>query len=154
MVYATVPADIQSVSALDPVTVAKGSSAAEALPAEVEVTLVGGDKQDVDVQWSPAFDGSTPGTIVYEGTLAPLPDGVLNPDNLKASITVTVLNRIMGDGDGDGKVTPADALLIHKYLKNPALLNDEQKFVLDVDKDGDVDKDDATLILSKFVGKS
>ncbi|MGG1556254.1 dockerin type I domain-containing protein [Paenibacillus ferrarius] len=63
---------------------------------------------------------------------------------------VTVLK---GDANGDGVITPADALLATKYAQGKITLDDEQKKALDMDGDGDVDAVDAQLILNVYLGK-
>ncbi|MFC5468864.1 dockerin type I domain-containing protein [Cohnella suwonensis] len=60
---------------------------------------------------------------------------------------------VKGDGNGDGVLSPADALMISKYVKGKMTLTDEQKQALDMDADGDVDAADAKLILEIYSGK-
>lgn len=60
---------------------------------------------------------------------------------------------VKGDGNGDGKVTPADALIVNKYVQGKIALTAEQLYVLDMDEDDDVDADDAKLILELYQGK-
>jgi alpha-tubulin suppressor-like RCC1 family protein len=62
------------------------------LPSTVEVNLSDGSSPSVDVTWdggSPAYDGNTAGSYTFTGTLT-LPGSVTNPNNLTASVTVTV----------------------------------------------------------------
>ncbi|MDI4643771.1 dockerin type I domain-containing protein [Cohnella hashimotonis] len=81
-----------------------------------------------------ASAGTTPGTPVESEALGPV--GV---------------NK--GDANGDGIISPADALLVTKYVSGKAALTDEQKLMLDMDGDGDVDANDAMLILNIYNGK-
>ncbi|MFD2329537.1 dockerin type I domain-containing protein [Cohnella sp. GCM10020058] len=60
---------------------------------------------------------------------------------------------LKGDANGDGIVTPADALIVNKYVAGKMTLTDEQKLMLDIDDDGDVDANDAKLILNIYNGK-
>ncbi|WP_135554860.1 dockerin type I domain-containing protein [Paenibacillus cymbidii] len=58
----------------------------------------------------------------------------------------------LGDANGDGIITPADALLAIKYTQSKIQLTPEQIYALDVDNSGTVDEQDAQLILRLFVG--
>ncbi len=59
----------------------------------------------------------------------------------------------LGDIDGDGKISAADALEALKSVVGKVTLTDTQKLAGDVDKDGDVDATDALEILKEVVGK-
>ncbi len=59
----------------------------------------------------------------------------------------------LGDIDGDGKISAADALEVLKSVVGKITLTDTQKLAGDVDKDGDVDATDALEILKEVVGK-
>ena len=61
-------------------------------------------------------------------------------------------SRIMGDVDGDGEVTIADATMIMKYIVSVETLNASQERVADVDGDGIVTIKDATNIQKYIVG--
>jgi len=78
-------------------TVAFGTPLADiGFPATVLAT-VNGDTEDLDVDWdmdsAPAYDPNAAGDYVFEGTLVNLPPDVVNPDNVKAQATVTVLEE-------------------------------------------------------------
>ncbi|WP_152399634.1 X2-like carbohydrate binding domain-containing protein [Paenibacillus cellulositrophicus] len=60
---------------------------------------------------------------------------------------------VMGDADGDGKVTAADALLLSKYIKGKITLTPEQLQALDMNGDGKWDDEDVKAILAVSVGK-
>lgn len=62
------------------------------------------------------------------------------------------LKRVMGDLDGDGVVTSADARLALRAAVGLELLTDEQKKAADMDGDGEITSADARLILRKAVG--
>lgn len=71
-------------------------------------------------------------------------DGEL-ADFLNASATVTVLNYIVGDCDGDGEVTDWDAILLDRYLANWHIENINLE-AMDIDGDGEVTDWDAILL--------
>lgn len=61
----------------------------------------------------------------------------------------------LGDVDGDGKITEADADLVRSSLGRPAdvrVLNEEQEKAADVDGDGDVTAIDANIIRKYALG--
>ncbi|WP_237167794.1 dockerin type I domain-containing protein [Paenibacillus yonginensis] len=60
---------------------------------------------------------------------------------------------VMGDADGDGKVTAADALLLSKYIKGKITLTPEQLQALDMNGDGQWDDEDIKTILAITAGK-
>ncbi|QJD86829.1 dockerin type I domain-containing protein [Cohnella herbarum] len=67
---------------------------------------------------------------------------------------VEIIIRPKGDANGDGAVTPADALLITKYLKGKITLTAEQLEALDMDEDGEITEADATLIMNIYMGNA
>lgn len=60
---------------------------------------------------------------------------------------------VLGDADGDGKVTAADALLLSKHIKGKITLTPEQLQALDMNGDGKWDDEDVKAILAVSVGK-
>ncbi|WP_190276164.1 dockerin type I domain-containing protein [Paenibacillus sp. JDR-2] len=72
--------------------------------------------------------------------------------NSVASPAVGPVGMLKGDANGDGYVTPADALLANKYIQGKITLTAEQKLALDMDNDNDVDAVDAQLILNVYLG--
>ncbi|MGG1518167.1 dockerin type I domain-containing protein [Paenibacillus oryzisoli] len=64
-----------------------------------------------------------------------------------------VVGVLKGDANGDGVITPADALYVTRYTQGKLTLTDEQLKALDMDGDNDVDADDAQLILGIYLGK-
>ncbi|MED4353936.1 X2-like carbohydrate binding domain-containing protein [Schinkia azotoformans] len=70
-------------------------------------------------------------------------------------VGVTVFTYLLGDGNGDGYITPADALMAQKVETNKMNINNltaQQKLALDVNFDHVIDTADAQLILKKYVG--
>jgi pectate lyase len=64
---------------------------------------------------------------------------------------VTPSEGLIGDADGDGKVTGKDAAYVLKYVKDNSVidLTDEKLALLDLNKDNVLDEKDALLILDK-----
>jgi len=75
-------------------------------------------------------------------------------DTVQAGVTeyMQALNRVMGDLDGDGKVTAADARLALRAAVGLEILTDDQKKAADLDGNGKITAADARLILRKAVG--
>ncbi len=76
----------------------------------------------------------------------------INIEYLTQIGNIQIKNIILGDVDGDGEVTAADAT---KILRNYAALeefNELQKSSGDVDNDGEVTAADATQVLFKYAG--
>lgn len=65
---------------------------------------------------------------------------------------VTIMLRIKGDANGDGVITPADALLVNKYIKGLITLTPDQIEVLDMNDDGVLDANDTALIMGIYLG--
>ena len=59
---------------------------------------------------------------------------------------------VFGDANGDGRITPADAALILRYLVGQETLSEVERVNADVDGSGTVDAEDAALILRYIVG--
>jgi len=70
----------------------------------------------------------------------------------KCTVNVTVENIIIGDVNGDGKVTAADAEMILKKYAGLIELDGVPDKVIDVDGDGEVTAADATQVLFKYAG--
>ncbi|MBB6633472.1 DUF4073 domain-containing protein [Cohnella thailandensis] len=87
------PVVVDSVAAVEDISVPYGtSSEALDLPSEVKVSLSNGDEETVNVAWdsgTPAYDGNVSGTYEFKGALT-LPEGVTNPEGLKATVNVIV----------------------------------------------------------------
>ncbi|MBB6734084.1 Ig-like domain-containing protein [Cohnella sp. CBP 2801] len=84
---------VTSVTTLSDIHVAYGTELEDAgLPATVDVTLSSGETRKAAVSWdggTPAYDGETPGTYAFTGTLT-APTGSTNPDAKTASVNVIV----------------------------------------------------------------
>lgn len=92
------PVNISSVSALNNINVANGT-VSPTLPTNVTVVLENLLEESVEIIWgasTPEYNGSVAGTYIYTGDLI-LPEWILNPNNLKASVSVIVAsgNRIV-----------------------------------------------------------
>ncbi|MBA2939710.1 Ig-like domain-containing protein [Paenibacillus sp. CGMCC 1.16610] len=69
--------------------------------------------------------------------------------------TIQVSLTRIGDTNGDGNVTSADALYITKLVNTtPPITDPEEINRLDINRDGKLTKEDATALLSNYVGKS
>ncbi|MGE6573676.1 dockerin type I domain-containing protein [Paenibacillus xylanexedens] len=68
------------------------------------------------------------------------------------SASVTIMLRIKGDATGDGVLTPADALLVNKYIKGLITFTPEQIEALDMNDDGVLDMKDSVLIMGVYLG--
>ncbi|MCW3791670.1 dockerin type I domain-containing protein [Paenibacillus sp. LS1] len=66
--------------------------------------------------------------------------------------TVTIYLRIKGDANGDGEITPGDALLVNKYIKGLITLTPEQIQALDMNEDGVLDARDSAWIMNIYLG--
>ncbi|MBB6692525.1 DUF4073 domain-containing protein [Cohnella xylanilytica] len=91
-----VPVTVTEVESLSDLTVAYGTKLADVLlPSQVTVKLSSGDSSTASVTWNegvPAYDGDAAGTYTFTGTLTP-PEGVTNPDGLKATVRVIVQEK-------------------------------------------------------------
>ncbi|MDA8336257.1 MAG: S-layer homology domain-containing protein [Peptococcaceae bacterium] len=96
---------VTSVSSLSGITVAYGTALANAgLPTTVGITLSNGTTPTVNVTWdggTPTYNGSSAGNYTFTGALT-LSGGVTNPNNLTASVVVTVQNAISNNNTGSG----------------------------------------------------
>ncbi|PZT55161.1 dockerin type I domain-containing protein [Paenibacillus silvae] len=66
--------------------------------------------------------------------------------------SVTLMLRIKGDTSGDGLITPADALLVNKYIKGLITFTPSQIEALDMNDDGVLDAKDSSLIMGIYLG--
>ncbi|WML58936.1 tandem-95 repeat protein [Neobacillus sp. PS2-9] len=58
-----------------------------------------------------------------------------------------------GDLNGDGMITPADALLIYQVTSGKVTLTTEQMKLLDINGDGKITNADASELMTNYVGK-
>lgn len=84
---------ITAVTAIADINVVNGTTLDKVgLPATVEVTKADGTKANVAVTWdggTPAYSATTAGIYTFSGVLT-MPQGLSNPNNLKASVKVVV----------------------------------------------------------------
>lgn len=59
---------------------------------------------------------------------------------------------VLGDGNGDGKMTAIDARIVLQIAAGLVVANDEQMITLDYNKDGNISAQDARKILRKVAG--
>ena len=59
---------------------------------------------------------------------------------------------MLGDVDGDGKVSAKDSMLVQRYVINLKQLGDLQKKAADIDLDGKITNKDALGILRFSIG--
>jgi len=82
-----------AISAIADINVANGTAlTAVGLPTTVTITKSDSTTASVAVTWdggTPAYNATTAGTYAFSGTIT-LPEGVTNPNNLKASVNVVV----------------------------------------------------------------
>ncbi|MWV46125.1 hypothetical protein GRF59_21115 [Paenibacillus sp. HJL G12] len=90
-----------------------------------------------------------------DGGITKLSSQQVAASTVTADVTYTAYYTVvvMGDADGDGKVTAADALLLTKYIKGKITLTPEQLQALDMNGDGQWDDEDVKAILAISVGK-
>jgi hypothetical protein len=61
---------------------------------------------------------------------------------------------VKGDANGDGIISPADALLITKHMTGKIELTPEQIEALDMNGDGKLDGDDVKMIMEIYLGRN
>lgn len=108
---------ITSVSALSDINVANGTSLSDiGLPETVSISVSNGSMVNAGVAWdggSPAYSGNEAGEYIFTGKITN-PSGVINPDNIKASVKVIVEESpkyaisYNGNGNTSGSV-PVDS---------------------------------------------
>ncbi|WEG13455.1 Ig-like domain-containing protein [Pullulanibacillus sp. KACC 23026] len=74
-------------------------------------------------------------------------NGKTEQDQFQLNVTKT------GDINGDGIINPSDALYIYQVTSGKISLSPEQLKLLDIDGDGKVTNADASLLMTKYVGK-
>ncbi|MFC3748075.1 glycoside hydrolase family 3 C-terminal domain-containing protein [Paenibacillus sp. GCM10012306] len=95
--------EIKAVQTLESRSVVYGTEFAKLeLPAAVSVSLNNDETQSVAVQWnSDGYHANVAGTYIIKGSLI-IPEGLTNPQGLKAEITVVVRPYSGGSSGGDG----------------------------------------------------
>ena len=74
-------------------------------------------------------------------------------DGFKATTTITVIDYILGDVDGDGKINARDAKLIMQHFTSKIQLTEEEQKRAEVSGDGKINARDAKLIMQYFTSK-
>ncbi|WP_166240936.1 InlB B-repeat-containing protein [Paenibacillus turpanensis] len=82
----------------------------------------------------------------------------VSADNM-ADVSFTVKqivqsNVLKGDGNDDGLITPADALMITQYLSGTRTLTPKQIQALDVNNDGTLSSLDVQMIMAIYLGRA
>lgn len=90
-----------------------------------------------------------------DGGVTKLTSHQVATSTVTADVTYTAYytQLVLGDADGDGKVTASDALLLTKYIKGKITLTPQQLQALDMNGDGKWDEEDIKIILAISVGK-
>ncbi len=105
------PAKVDSISSLSDINVKKGTSRSDiGLPDAVDVGLSDNTTTSAAVVWNdgnPAYDGDTLGNYTFTGTIT-LSDGVINPNNLEASVNVIVKDS----DEGNEPTIPSEAKIV------------------------------------------
>ncbi|MBQ2152448.1 MAG: dockerin type I repeat-containing protein [Clostridia bacterium] len=79
-------------------------------------------------------------------------DNTDTPDTADDTESDTEDNFMLGDVDGDGKVSAKDSMLVQRYVINLKQLSDLQKKAADIDLDGKITNKDALGILRFSIG--
>jgi len=82
-------------------------------------------------------------TVNVEGELVPL--SVVNS-------TVTVCSRVVGDVNGDGKITNSDVIKLARSLIGLTTLTEEQQLAADVNGDGKITNSDVIKLARSLIG--
>lgn len=100
---------------------------------------------------STAFNDHSDELTIY-GYTGSAAEAFANEHDINFTSLGEVITKILGDVNGDGKITIDDATDIQKYLANMLAFTDEQKVLADVDKNGKVSIDDVTLVQKVLAG--
>ncbi|MBQ4899832.1 InlB B-repeat-containing protein [Paenibacillus sp. Marseille-P2973] len=129
----------------------------------VSLNGVDADKFVVTVPVSTTLNDGTPATTFTVKAKDNLIPGIYSA-TVKVSadrmtdVTFTVNQAVKakailkGDANGDGLVTPADALMITQYLKGKITLTDDQFKALDMDDNQVLDNTDVQMIMAIYLG--
>lgn len=95
-----------------------------------------------------AIDGLPLGT--YNATVTVTADHMAGKTFTVKQVVAKVI--IKGDANGDGLITPADALMITQYLTGKITLTPEQFNALDMNNDGVLNNTDVQKIMAIYLG--
>ncbi|SEL29509.1 dockerin type I domain-containing protein [Paenibacillus sp. OK003] len=71
---------------------------------------------------------------------------------LSYEVHAAELTVLKGDVNGDGVITPGDAVVVNKYIKGKIALTPEQINIADMNNDGVIDEEDVSSIMGIFLG--
>ena len=116
------------------------------MPEDKQLQVKIGEYACYDAQTEIALseDVTAPRFSTAEIILPAFSEGAAIPSDTEYQVNVVPLSGILGDADGDGKVTILDALAIQKHLASVHTLSAKQQLFSDVDRDGKVTVMDAT----------
>jgi len=87
----------------------------------------------------------------YSGTVTVKADHMADTTfTVKQSVNAKQI--LKGDANGDGIITPADALMITQYMKGKITLTADQFKALDMDNNGILDNADVQMIMAIYLG--
>ncbi|MCH5298087.1 MAG: leucine-rich repeat protein [Ruminococcus sp.] len=124
-----------------------GESAFEGCKSLTEITI----HENVTEIDSTAFNDHSDELTIY-GYTGSVAEAFANEHDINFTSLGEVITKLLGDVNGDGKITIDDATDIQKYLANMLAFTDEQKVLADVDKDGKISIDDVTLVQKVLAG--
>ena len=118
------------------------------MPEDKQLQVKIGEYACYDAQTEIALseDVTAPRFNTVEIILPAFSEGAAIPSGAEYQVNVIPPSGILGDADGDGKVTVIDALAIQKHLASIAVLSEKQLLFSDVDQDGVITVMDATAI--------
>lgn len=119
---------------LDDISVDYGTALTDLkLPSSVVVTLNDDSTTKATVTWdegTPAYDGHKAGTYVFAGELK-LPDGVGNPDHIRAAVNVIV--RASSSGGGAIYLPPSSTVILKAGSSGTARLGEDVLIIIPED---------------------
>ena len=112
------------------------------------------------IEWSFFADGSVKWQYVAGGAIESSPVigsderiYIGTNDGKLYAMGTEVIEAIAGDINGDGQVTPGDALLAFEFFLGREIPTSEQFEAADMNKDGRITPGDALAIFEIFLGK-
>ncbi len=129
----------------------------------VSLTGTDDDKFVITAPVSTTLDEGTPATTFTVKAKDNLPPGTYSATvtvsaNNMTDVTFTVKQTVKikpilkGDANGDGLVTPADALMITQYMKGKITLTEDQFKALDMDDNQVLNNVDVQMIMAIYLG--
>ncbi|GIP32296.1 family 10 glycosylhydrolase [Paenibacillus sp. J2TS4] len=125
---------VKEASAIADISVRYGTKRSDLnLPSSVKVTLSDDTTTDAAITWdggTPAYDGHKAGTYVFAGELK-LPDGVGNPDHIRAAVNVIV--RASSSGGGAIYLPPSSTVILKAGSSGTARLGEDVLIIIPED---------------------